>query len=77
MNEINRQSNRINADQDQYRVLKAEEINQIVGAILDGKYSWACVLILSSTGYNPGHYLPYRTYHRLVKENGECEKISQ
>ncbi|NEQ28069.1 MAG: HetP family heterocyst commitment protein, partial [Microcoleus sp. SIO2G3] len=29
--------------------------------------SWACVLILRSAGYNPLHYLPYRTYARLVK----------
>jgi hypothetical protein len=74
MNAINHQSNSINADQDQ--VLKTEELNEIVGAIVDGKYSWACVLILSSIGYNPLHYLPYRTYHRLVKENDQCEKIS-
>jgi hypothetical protein len=42
---------------------------RIVGAITEGKYSWACVLILQSAGYNPLHYIPYRTYNRLMKSN--------
>ncbi|NEO99154.1 MAG: HetP family heterocyst commitment protein [Symploca sp. SIO2E9] len=49
--------------------LSSEQFNQIVEAILDGKYSWACVLILRFAGYNPLHYIPYRTYSRLNKEN--------
>ncbi|NET07415.1 MAG: HetP family heterocyst commitment protein [Symploca sp. SIO2B6] len=49
--------------------LSSEQFNQIVEAILDGKYSWACVLLLRFAGYNPLHYIPYRTYSRLNKEN--------
>ena len=51
------------------RVMTSEEFNQIVEAILSGKYSWACVLILNFAGYNPLHYIPYRTYNRLIKDN--------
>ncbi|MBG0742308.1 MAG: HetP family heterocyst commitment protein [Cylindrospermopsis raciborskii KL1] len=46
-----------------------EELNQILTAISNGRYSWACVLILRSMGYNPLHYIPQRTYSRIAKEN--------
>jgi len=46
-----------------------EQFDQVVEAILSGKYSWACVLMLRFAGYNPLHYIPYRTYNRLLKEN--------
>lgn len=45
------------------------EFAQVVGAITEGRYSWACVLILQSAGYNPLHYIPYRTYNRLMKDH--------
>lgn len=45
-----------------------EQFNQVIEAILMGKYSWACVLMLRFVGYNPLHYIPYRTYNRLVKK---------
>ena len=51
------------------KAMSQEQFNQIVEAILAGKYSWACVLILRFAGYNPLHYIPYRTYNRLQKEN--------
>jgi hypothetical protein len=51
--------------------MKPEQFEQIVAAILSGKYSWACVLILRFAGYNPLHYLPYRTYRRLIKDNDQ------
>ena len=51
------------------RVMTDEQFNQIVEAIISGKYSWACVLILEFAGYNPLHYIPYRTYNRLIKDN--------
>lgn len=51
------------------KAINYEQFNQIVEAILDGKYSWACVLLLRFSGYNPLHYIPYRTYSRLNKEN--------
>lgn len=58
-------------------VLESEQITQIVKAILEGKYSWACVLILNFYGYNPLHYIPYRTYKRLIKQNRQNGKDYQ
>ncbi|MEH1970146.1 MULTISPECIES: HetP family heterocyst commitment protein [unclassified Nostoc] len=46
-----------------------EELKQIVKAVSAGKYSWACVLILRFSGYNPLEYIPARTYIRLIKNN--------
>lgn len=54
---------------DTERVMTSEEFEQVVEAIVLGRYSWACILILRIAGYNPLHYLPYRTYRRLIKEN--------
>lgn len=51
------------------KAMTNEQFEQIVEAILAGKYSWACVLILRFAGYNPLHYIPYRTYNRLIKDN--------
>lgn len=48
--------------------LNTEQVNQVIAAILSGKYSWACVLLLRFIGYDPLHYIPYRTYNRLLKE---------
>ncbi len=59
------------------KAMSQEQFNQIVEAILAGKYSWACVLILRFAGYNPLHYIPYRTYNRLVKDNSQLSKPSQ
>lgn len=56
------------------RTMTNEQFEQIVEAILAGKYSWACVLILRFAGYNPLHYIPYRTYNRLTKENNFYER---
>jgi hypothetical protein len=53
------------------RIMTSEEFEQVIGAIVAGRYSWACVLILRISGYNPLHYLPYRTYRRLIKENSQ------
>ncbi|TAF10996.1 MAG: heterocyst formation protein HetP [Nostocales cyanobacterium] len=52
-------------------LITPEELNQIIEAIADGRYSWACVLILRFIGYNPLHYIPQRTYSRLMKENSQ------
>ncbi|MBH8552087.1 HetP family heterocyst commitment protein [Nostocaceae cyanobacterium CENA357] len=49
--------------------INTEQIDQIIKAIIAGKYSWACVLILRFSGYNPIDYIPYRTYIRLLKNN--------
>lgn len=51
------------------RLTNPEHLNQVIAAIIDGKYSWACVLLLRIAGYNPLQYIPYRTYNRLLKEN--------
>ncbi len=62
------------------KVTETEKFDRIVGAILAGKYSWACVLMLRFAGYNPLQYIPYRTYNRLMKNNPEqnnSEKFSQ
>lgn len=56
------------------RAMNADQFNQVVDAILAGKYSWACVLILRFAGYNPLHYIPYRTYNRLIKDNSQINK---
>ncbi|MGF1534997.1 MAG: HetP family heterocyst commitment protein [Elainellaceae cyanobacterium] len=58
-----------NCDRNCDRAMTSEQFTQVVEAILDGKYSWACVLILRFAGYNPLHYIPYRTYNRLMKEH--------
>jgi len=58
------------------KAMSQEQLNQIVEAILAGKYSWACVLILRFAGYNPLHYIPYRTYNRLVKDNCQVGRAS-
>jgi len=51
------------------RAFQEEQFDRIVEAILSGKYSWACLLVLRFAGYNPLHYIPYRTYNRLMKDN--------
>ncbi|HEY9619238.1 MAG TPA: HetP family heterocyst commitment protein [Crinalium sp.] len=64
-------------DRNTGRVMTVDEFNQVIEAIATGRYSWACVLILRIAGYNPLHYLPYRTYRRLVKENSQNSVSSQ
>lgn len=59
------------------RVMKPQQFERIVEAILAGKYSWACVLILRFAGYNPLHYIPYRTYNRLVKNHSSRMSLNQ
>jgi hypothetical protein len=61
----------------QNKAMTNEQFEQIVEAILAGKYSWACVLILRFAGYNPLHYIPYRTYNRLLKDNCLHNKPTQ
>ena len=53
----------------QDKFMTEEQFEEIINVILEGKYSWACVLILRSAGYNPLHYIPYRTYNRIMKDN--------
>ena len=59
------------------RVMESKQFDRIVEAILAGKYSWACVLILRFAGYNPLHYIPYRTYNRLIKNNSQRQTLNR
>ena len=59
------------------KVIDPGKFEQIVSAISSGKYSWACLLILRFTGYNPLHYIPYRTYSRLMKNNSQKSSLNQ
>lgn len=59
------------------KAMSPEQFTQVVDAILAGKYSWACVLILRFAGYNPLHYIPYRTYNRLLKENNQVRSSTK
>lgn len=53
------------------KAMTSEQFDQVVEAISEGRYSWACVLILRFAGYNPVHFIPVRTYSRLLKETRE------
>ncbi|MEA5516038.1 HetP family heterocyst commitment protein [Nodularia sp. UHCC 0506] len=59
------------------KAVNPQQFDQIVEAILAGKYSWACVLMLRIVGYNPLHYIPYRTYNRLLKDNTQVNRTQQ
>ncbi|WP_341525929.1 HetP family heterocyst commitment protein [Nostoc sp. UHCC 0302] len=59
------------------QTMKSQQFDKVVEAILAGKYSWACVLMLRFAGYNPLHYIPYRTYNRLLKENSKSNRVNQ
>ncbi len=59
------------------KVMDSSKFDEIVTAILAGKYSWACVLILRCAGYNPLHYIPYRTYNRLMKNNSQRTSLNE
>ena len=56
-----------------------DQFDRVVDAIASGKYSWACLLILRFAGYNPLHYIPHRTYNRLMKSYREnkLEQVEQ
>ena len=56
--------------------LETEEMDKILGLILQGKYSTACLLLLESTGQDPLHYIPYRTYNRLQKQRQQAALAS-
>lgn len=63
--------------QETVKTMDLEQFDCIVKAIVEGKYSWACVLILRFAGYNPAHYIPYRTYKRLIKESRRSQAVEQ
>lgn len=51
------------------KTLTSEQFNILINAILDRKYSWACLLLLKFVGEKPSDYIPSRTYYRIVQEN--------
>jgi len=59
------------------KTISPEQFAEVIEAILDGKYSWACVLVLRFAGYNPLHYIPYRTYQRIIKENHQTKDLNR
>lgn len=59
----------MSAENTENKVMNPDQFDRVVRAIVEGKYSWACVLVLRFAGYNPAHYIPYRTYKRLIKSN--------
>lgn len=65
------------SDLQNVKKINTDQIEQIVKAIIAGKYSWACVLMLRFSGYNPIDYIPYRTYIRLLKNNCLLEGAKQ
>lgn len=58
------------------QVVNSEQVAQIIEAIIAGKYSWACVLLLRFSGYEPSHLIPYNTYNRILKQNMDSNKLS-
>ncbi len=48
--------------------ISEDNMATIIDAILDGKYSYACLIALEAAGYEPTQYIPYRTYNRLQKQ---------
>ncbi|MBE8992459.1 HetP family heterocyst commitment protein [Nostoc sp. LEGE 12450] len=59
-----------------HNAISPEQLEQVMEAISDGRYSWACVLILRFVGYNPLHFIPQRTYSRLIKDNSQVSNSS-
>ncbi len=58
------------------KFLTDEQFEQVTEAIRNEKYAWACVLILRFAGYNPLHYIPYRTYKWIVKVTEQKRKTN-
>jgi len=59
------------------KTISPEQLDQLIDAIIAGKYSWACVLLLRFLGYNPLHYVPYRTYNRLIKASCQASSVDR
>ncbi|NJL60988.1 MAG: HetP family heterocyst commitment protein [Methylacidiphilales bacterium] len=55
-------------------MMNNKQVEEVIKAIIAGKYSWACVLILRFNGYDPLQYIPYRTYIRLLKDNYQMDR---
>jgi hypothetical protein len=51
------------------KIFKDTQLQEIIKAIILGKYAWACVLFLHFSGCDPLDYMPSETYDKLVQEN--------
>ncbi|MEA5578144.1 HetP family heterocyst commitment protein [Anabaena sp. UHCC 0451] len=51
------------------QIFKGSQFQEIIRAIVLGKYAWACVLFLHFSGYDPLDYIPHETYTKLIQEN--------
>ncbi|QNP29510.1 HetP family heterocyst commitment protein [Cylindrospermopsis curvispora] len=45
------------------------QIQQIIHAIIAGKYAWACILFISFSGRDPLRYIPEEVYNKLVRDD--------
>lgn len=59
------------------KILKYSQIQEILKAIIQGKYSWACVLFLKFSGYDPLEYIPADTYQQLMADNSNTPPDSE
>jgi len=53
----------------QFSVDHDAQTAEIIAAIIDGEYSWACALYLQSIGCEPTAYMPHRTYTRILRKH--------
>jgi hypothetical protein len=51
------------------KIFKQSQFQEIIKAIILGKYSWACILFLHFSGCDPLDYIPHETYSKLIQEN--------
>ena len=59
------------------RRMDDEQLSRVMTAITEGKYSWACILILHLAGDNPALYIPCRTYNRLLRAHSSEQHYVQ
>jgi len=58
-------------------VISQDKMDKIIDAVIDGKYSYACLIMLEEAGYDPAQYITYRTYNRLQKQHRASYQPSQ
>ncbi len=51
------------------KIFKDAQFQQIIKAIILGKYAWACVLFLHFAGCDPLDYIPHEIYSQLIQDN--------
>jgi hypothetical protein len=56
------------------KILEDSHFQEILKAIILGKYAWACVLFLHFFGCDPLEYMSVEVYDKLVQENNLLAK---